>query len=290
MENKKSTPDKSLNRYIFWRRYRWLIGLIAFGLIILGRDCLRESRSKARMKVYKEEQGSRLNELLKTPTKDFYVILENKNQHINLRPKKWTKDSITFEVCGSIEDSRKISSNYLDYYHACSNKIMELTFSKEAVLGIKCQPEYTKEKRKNFCKIIPELSEQNPFRISKIIKFNGVEMEIRMGWDKNEVKQKTISIQNKGLPLVLKEIRSSVGEEIKLIGSNLPLNLSTNARFKIRGPIEKKLFPNSYNNQYKPYNFKLLIETKENGEEIYEVNFKNNNTEINADNLEANWD
>lgn len=227
--------------------------------------------------------------MLKTPNKDFYIILRNKNQYITLRPGSWSKDSIIFDVCNPIEDSRGISSNYLEYYDACNNKVSKISLSKKDILETKCMPEYNENKKVNYCKIIPGLNEKNPFMMSQIIKFNGVDMKIEMGWNKSETTQKTISIQNKGLPIILNDIRSSDNKEIKIVGNNLPLGLGTNSRVELIVPLEKRLLPNSYRNQYKPYNFKILVETKKNGEEIYEVNFKNNNKEINSNDLRLNW-
>jgi hypothetical protein len=237
---KKYTQDE---QDASWRRYRMqrtllpILILAIAGLYFLG---------KSGMKKYRESQAKerfeqRVIQLINTPTKDTYFILNNRYKNMSLKPFAWTKDSISFDI--GQDTNEEFSMEMVDLFRSCKNSSQKITLAKSDLLNSRCKEKTSKEE----CPSIPIPGQDTPFRVSSAFNFNGVNLKISMGWNINETIEKEITLVNKGLPIQIKEVRSTKGD-IKQLSKKLPAQISPNSRISMVVPIKKGFLPNrNYN-------------------------------------------
>lgn len=263
-----------------WRKYRMQRTLLPIlilgiaGLYILG---------KSGMKKYKESQArdkfeKRITQLTNTPSNDTYFVLNNRYKNMSLKAFAWTKDSISFNI--GEDTNEEFSMEMSDLFRSCQNSSQKITLAKSDLLKSRCkQKSNTKE-----CPPIPVPGQDTPFRVQSAFEFNGVNLKISMGWNINETKEKEITFVNKGLPIQIKEVRSTNGD-IKRLTKKLPAQVNPNSRISMVVPIKKGFLPNRNYNRYNPHDFEILVETEKNGEELYKVTWDDENLVVDSRHL-----
>lgn len=264
-----------------WRRYK-LIKILApivvvsiAGLYFLGKSLLKNYQQKKS----KERTELRLKELIQSPTDNSYFVLMNKYQDVGLKVISTSRDSVSCQVC--LSPSEKFSWKIMDIYNACQNSSKQVTIAKTDLLNGMCN---SAESKGGYCQKIPVLHAEAPFKVRSGFNFNGVALKVSMGWNINETKEKEITLVNEGLPVKIKEIRSSNGE-IKQLSKTLPAQINSNSRMSMVVPIKRGWLPNRNYNRYHPHDFEILVETPHNGEELYRVTFADGNLRVNSSHL-----
>lgn len=264
-----------------WRRYKRikiLAPIVVFsltGLYFLGKSLVesyQQNKAKARTEL-------RIKELIQSPTDNSYFVLMNKYQDIGLKVVSTSRDSVSCQVCFS--PNEKFSGKIMDIYNACQNSSKQVSIAKADLLNGICN---TPESKGGYCQKIPTLHADAPFKVRSGFNFNGVALKVSMGWNINETTEKEITLVNEGLPITIKEIRSSNGE-IKQLSKPLPAQINSNSRISMVVPIKRGWLPNRSYNRYHPHDFDILIESQKNGEELYRVTFADENRRVNSTHL-----
>ena len=262
-----------------WRQYKrkrflaQVIGVSIIGLIVLGRELYDKRVSAQAWEIYKEKEI----EKAKFPSKDDYYILTNKERDAILKVADWSIDSIEFVLCKPLADYHKTRWALPKLYQTCRKKLKEITLSRAELLKANCN--------KGSCQRVLNLDNIYPFKVQSIIRFNGVELNILNYSNTMTSERKKIYLENAGLPIIIKEIHPPEGMNISLVKNSLPFTLESNSKVKLEVPLIQGFLPNSTLTEYMPYDFNILVESESNGEELYSVSFKDDNSKVNFSNL-----
>lgn len=267
-----------------WRKYRMQrtllpIAVLAIaGLYFLGKSGMKKYRDGQAKEIFEQ----RVTKLIKTPTKDSYFILNNRYKDMSLKPYASNKDSISFDI--GKDTNENFSMEMVDIFNSCKNSTQKVTIAKSDLLKSRCKGMQASTEE---CPAIPIPGQDTPFRVKSAFDFNGVNLKISMGWNINETKEKEITLINKGLPIQIKEIRSTYGD-IKQLSKKLPAQINPNSRISMVVPIKKRFLPNRNYYRHNPHDFEILVETEKNGEELYRVTWENGNLVVNSRHLITN--
>lgn len=275
MKVSKEQQDKSWRRYRIRKILMPIIILLFTGLYFLGIELKEMYDDRIREKLRSEQ----IREIIKSPDSNSYFTLKNKKNLFNLKVINWSEDSIQFNVCEEFEDKR-LTKKRIETYNSCLNPIKVVTIAKNDLKNAYCDRPYI-----HSCTMLKSLDSINLVKLFYAYRYNGIDLRIQMGWNKKETKEKIITLRNEGIPIKIKQIISSQNNYVEPINIQLPTKLVSNSKIRLKVPIKTKFLPNSYRNQYLPYNFQIVIETEEYGEEIYDVLFDNNNRSISLNNL-----